>query len=138
MSNHQSKSPQCIAIQKQACEDVFSCLEISHTEPVTPAASRREPEGPELSDFDGTIPYGSELSQAVDKSRGECPDACPPPQESEASQSDCVKDIWDEAFAPEKWTGAMIGMCKTLFESYQDEQVLQGAEILRPFESDEE
>ena len=138
MSNHQSKSPRCLAIQKQAREDVFSRLEVSHTEPVTPTASYREPEAAELPDFDAIMSDGSQLSQAGDESRGECPDACPPPQESQAGQSDRVEDVWDEPFAAEKRAGATIGVCKTLFESYRDEQVLEGADILGPFESDEE
>ena len=138
MSNHQSKSPRCLAIQKQAREDVFLQLEIPHADPVTPIASRRELEAPNVPGFDETVPYGFEPSQAVEDLIGECQDACPPPQECEESQSDHIEEVWDEAFAPEKRAGATIGTCKTLFESYRDEQVLEGADILGPFESDEE
>ena len=64
-------------------------------------------------------------------------DASAPP--ALGSQSSGVQEeIWDESFPAYKRAGATLGNSKTLFETYRDDQILEGAEILGPFSNDTE
>lgn len=49
-----------------------------------------------------------------------------------------VQRCWVEEFPTEKHARAHYGPGPTKFQSIQDDQILQGAEILGPFESEEE
>ncbi|GLB45390.1 putative zn-finger domain-containing protein [Lyophyllum shimeji] len=51
---------------------------------------------------------------------------------------DDAPKIWVESFPPEKNAGAKLGEARTGFEAIRDDQILRGAEILGPFESQEE
>jgi hypothetical protein len=62
-------------------------------------------------------------------------DARRPRVEEVQDEDDCGVE-YVETFPEEAYAGASHGHARTLFESIRDEQVLCGAEILGPFESD--
>jgi hypothetical protein len=64
-------------------------------------------------------------------------DARRPRVEEVQDEDDCGVE-YVETFPEEAYAGASHGHARTLFESIRDEQVLRGAEILGPFESDAE
>ena len=64
-------------------------------------------------------------------------DASAPPA-SGSQLSGIQEEIWDESFPTYKRAGATLGNSKMLFETYRDDQILKGAEILGPFSNDAE
>lgn len=56
----------------------------------------------------------------------------------DVADSSIPERLWDEFYPPYLKAGQTIGTEKTTFERYRDDQVLQGAEVLGPFENDAE
>ena len=136
MSNHQSKSPRCIALHKKAHDETFNHLDITLNRPYADGAGQHisEPSGPDIDDFPSQPDFSYKNEEFIELEE----DAIPPPPAKPIIPNTTNEQLWDEAFPSQKCAGATIGVSKTLFESYKDNLVLQGAEILSPFESDEE
>ncbi|KAG6839614.1 hypothetical protein C0991_000890 [Blastosporella zonata] len=65
-------------------------------------------------------------------------DACPPSRHTTVEDVEDDGEVWVESFPSTKQAGATFGTAQTSFDTIRDNQILQGAEVLGPFESEEE
>lgn len=140
LRNHQSKSAKCLAMRAQARTNLLTRLDTTNSIDVHSSNSlgsqllSHETSAVEMEvDIPGQhSEIGSEPALLEDlDSNAQQPTVEDVPDVAH-------EELWDEPFPSEKHAGASIGMSKTLFETYRDDQVLQGAEILGPFKSDAE
>lgn len=131
LTNHQSKDAHCKAIRAAARKKLFKQLQET---PSTHSSIL-----PTLGDTPGS---SDAMSLDFDMSHNDevadhDADACQPLTQAH-EDSDHDETLWDEPFPAVQQAGAAFDNTKTIFETYRDDQILQGDEILGPFFSDAE
>lgn len=139
LSNHQSKSKRCQALRAEYRAQISTSFNTaSPTQNNPPVYSEDHDSFPRSSypDFESE----TLVDHASDSTYGNSGDndAIPPSTSEEPTSQDTEPLVWEEHCPQEHRAGAAIGHSKTIFETYRDDQILQGAEILGPFESDAE
>ena len=146
LPNHQSKSQRCQKFRAQARAALTSRMvnqlqatQASQPLDDTPSADIDAPFFPPVGDVDSEVNAPRPMINIPTPDFDQ--DAVPPMPGDAVNELDlhpCHEEIWDEDFPPEKRAGASIGSSKTLFETYRDQQVVQRAGMLGPFESEAE
>lgn len=138
VSNHQSKDRRCLTRCKQARLKILNDIRDQHSE----SATNTPPEVITAPSVEFNFTHNISDSSADNVAEQFDVNAQTPSYRAtveEAPESNSQHNsLWDKPFPLQYHAGQMLGGAKTLFEQYRDEQVLQGAEVLGPFENDAE